>query len=191
MMLIFALGWYAALLLFVQMDGPDAGCMFLAIAGFSQSLSLVPMSVLLLHSAGERFRSRIMGVRMLAIYGVPIGLLAAGVLIERIGFAVTASLYCLVGAGLTGLIALYWRKALWPVGARRMRADRPSGIFKYGRSPTLPALAFAPSGLLRSARNDSVQRGSSAEVQEDDRAIAHHRRARGRGCGAGDRRGAR
>jgi hypothetical protein len=117
MMLIFALGWYAALLLFVQMDGPDAGCMFLAIAGFSQSLSLVPMSVLLLHSAGERFRGRIMGVRMLAIYGVPIGLLAAGVLIERIGFAVTASLYCLVGAGLTGLIALYWRKALWPVGA--------------------------------------------------------------------------
>ena len=40
-----------------------------------QSLSLVPMSVLLLHSAGERFRGRVMGVRMLAIYGVPIGLL--------------------------------------------------------------------------------------------------------------------
>ena len=78
MMILFALGWYAALLLFVQMPNPVSGRMALVIAGFTQSLSLVPMSVLLLHSAGERFRGRVMGVRMLAIYGVPIGLLAAG-----------------------------------------------------------------------------------------------------------------
>jgi hypothetical protein len=58
-----------------------------------------------------------MGVRMLAIYGVPIGLLAAGVLIERLGFAMTASLYCLVGAGLTLYIARRWRADLWPLDA--------------------------------------------------------------------------
>jgi uncharacterized membrane protein len=38
-------------------------------------------------------------------------------LIERIGFTLTASIYCVVGAGLTGLIAFYWRAALWPVDA--------------------------------------------------------------------------
>ena len=38
---------------------------------------------------------------LLAIYGVPLGLLAAGALIGRLGFAVTGSLDCLVGAGLT------------------------------------------------------------------------------------------
>ena len=32
---------------------------------------------------------------------LPFGLLAAGVLIERLGFVTTASLYCLVGAALT------------------------------------------------------------------------------------------
>jgi hypothetical protein len=117
MMILFALAWYAALLVFVQMQGPVSGRIVLAIAGFTQSLSLVPMSVLLLHSAGERFRGRVMGVRMLAIYGVPIGLLAAGALIERLGFAVTASLYCLVGAASTLFIALFWRAALWPVDA--------------------------------------------------------------------------
>jgi hypothetical protein len=117
MMILFALAWHAALLVFVQMESPIGGRMMLVIAGFTQSLSLVPMSVMLLHSAGERFRGRVMGVRMLAIYGSPIGLLGAGALIEHIGFAVTASLYCLVGAGLTGLIALYWRAALWPVDA--------------------------------------------------------------------------
>ena len=75
------------------------------------------MSVLLLQSAGERFRGRVMGVRMLAIYGVPIGLLIAGALIPRFGFVATASLYCLVGAAFTVAIALYWRHALWPAAA--------------------------------------------------------------------------
>jgi hypothetical protein len=64
------------------MPGPAGGRLALILAGFMQSLSLVPMSVMLLTSAGERFRGRVMGVRMLAIYGVPIGLLAAGGLIN-------------------------------------------------------------------------------------------------------------
>jgi MFS family permease len=117
MMLMFAVAWYAALLAFVQMQSAVSGRMVLVIAGVAQSLSLVPMSVMLLHSAGERFRGRVMGVRMLAIYGVPIGLLAAGVLIEQLGFAATASLYCAIGIGLTGLIALRWRADLWPIDA--------------------------------------------------------------------------
>jgi hypothetical protein len=114
MMILFALAWYLALLVFVHMPGPTGGRLALILAGFMQSLSLVPMSVMLLTSAGERFRGRVMGVRMLAIYGVPIGLLAAGGLIERIGFAATASLYCGIGLVLTGSIALYWRADLWP-----------------------------------------------------------------------------
>ena len=114
MMILFALAWYMALLVFVHMPGPAGDRLALILAGFMQSLSLVPMSVMLLTSAGERFRGRVMGVRMLAIYGVPIGLLAAGGLIERIGFAATASLYCGIGLVLTGSIALYWRADLWP-----------------------------------------------------------------------------
>jgi hypothetical protein len=58
-----------------------------------------------------------MGMRMLAIYGLPIGLLAAGALIERIGFVATATLYCVVGIALTLAIALRWREALWPLHA--------------------------------------------------------------------------
>jgi hypothetical protein len=43
--------------------------------------------------------------------------LTSGLLIDRTGFALTASLYCLVGAAATTLIALYWRTALWPLDA--------------------------------------------------------------------------
>src|SRR5205814_7634478 len=106
MMILFALAWYAALLIFAQMQGPMGGRLALTLAGFVQRLSLVPMSVMLLTSARERFRGRVMGVRRLARYGVPTGLRIAGVLIERIGFGWTASVYCLIGLVLTGSIAL-------------------------------------------------------------------------------------
>ena len=117
MMVVFALAWYAFLLVFATMPEPGSGRIALVLAGAAQALSLVPMSVLLLHSAGERYRGRIMGVRTLAIYGVPPGLLVAGALVDRIGFVATVSIYCIVGSALTALIALRWRDALWPASA--------------------------------------------------------------------------
>jgi MFS transporter len=117
MMLVFAGIWYVLLLVFAQLGTPGLGRALLVLAGFAQSLSLVPMSVLLMHSAKPGFRGRVMGVRMLAIYGVPFGLLAAGGLIGRIGFPATASIYCLFGLALTLMIALRWRAALWPIAA--------------------------------------------------------------------------
>jgi predicted MFS family arabinose efflux permease len=117
MMIIFAIAWYAMLLVFVRARDPTSGSLTLISAGLAQSLSLVPMSALLLHGAGA-YRGRVMGMRMLAIYGLPIGLLAAGALIDRIGFVPTATLYCLVGIMLTVLIALRWRAALWPLHAQ-------------------------------------------------------------------------
>ena len=78
---------------------------------------MVPMAVMLLHSAGAKFRGRVMGVRMLAVYGLPLGLLAAGFLIERIGYTATALGYCVFGLLATAAIALRWRQALWPLDA--------------------------------------------------------------------------
>jgi hypothetical protein len=117
MMIIFTIVWYGMLLAFVHVPGIVGGWISLVLAGFAQSLCMVPMAVMLLHGAGARFRGRVMGVRMLAIYGLPIGLLAAGSLIERFGFAATASAYCVAGLLLTGAIATRWRTALWPLDA--------------------------------------------------------------------------
>ena len=46
-----------------------------------------------MRTASENFRGRVMGVRMMVIYGLPLGLLAAGSLIDEIGFAATGTLY--------------------------------------------------------------------------------------------------
>jgi MFS family permease len=117
MVVVYTGWWYVMLLAFVHLPGINAGRIALVCAGFAQSLSMVPMAVMLLHGAGATFRGRVMGVRMLAIYGLPVGLLAAGGLIERFGFAATASAYCITGLLLTAVIALRWHDALWPVDA--------------------------------------------------------------------------
>jgi hypothetical protein len=54
-----------------------------------------------------------MGVRMLAVYGLPLGLLAAGALIERIGYPLTVVALAAGGLAFTALIAVRWRAAMW------------------------------------------------------------------------------
>jgi predicted MFS family arabinose efflux permease len=109
--------WYAALLLFVQMHSMPAAVACLMLAGFSQSLCMISIMVILMRTASEHFRGRVMGVRMLAIYSLPLGLLAAGSLIEEIGFAATGTLYAAAGLTLLLAIVLHWRADLWHVHA--------------------------------------------------------------------------
>ncbi|MFN4090868.1 MAG: arabinose ABC transporter permease, partial [Alphaproteobacteria bacterium] len=118
MMVVFALVWYALLLVFGWTESAPLGVAVLMLAGFMQSLSMVPMSVMLLRSAGPRFRGRVLGLRMLAVYGLPLGLLIAGPFIARYGFAATATAYAVIGLAVTTAIGLYWRAHIW-------RADAP------------------------------------------------------------------
>ncbi len=108
------IAWYVMLLLFGQLQTLSAGMVCLFIIGTTQSVSMVTLAVVLLRTAEPRYRGRVMGVRMLAIYGNPMGLLAAGVLIEHIGYAATALLYGGVGLAFTALIILRWRTAVLP-----------------------------------------------------------------------------
>jgi predicted MFS family arabinose efflux permease len=113
MMIVATLLWYALLLVFAHMPGPLSAVVCLLVAGFMQSFCMVPLSIMLLRAAGEKFRGRVMGVRMMAIYSLPLGLLAAGPLIDWFGFRATASLYAIIGLACTALIALRWRAHLW------------------------------------------------------------------------------
>jgi MFS family permease len=112
MMVVFSIAWYAMLMLFAHMPHPAAGIPALMLAGFAQSLGLVPATAMLLR-ASDQFRGRIMGIRMLAIYGNLPGLLASSPLIAGFGYPVTATLYCAIGIVFTLVIAGVWRKHLW------------------------------------------------------------------------------
>jgi len=114
--------WYATLLLFVQMQTVSTAIACLVVAGFSQSLAMISIAVILMRTSSEHFRGRVMGVRMMVIYGLPLGLLAAGTLIDEIGFVATGTLYAVSGMAMMLAVILHWRADLWhehaPANAR-------------------------------------------------------------------------
>jgi Na+/melibiose symporter-like transporter len=115
-MIVAAVIWHLLVLVFAQMQIFEAGIAMLMLCGFAQSITMVSHTVILLSASSQKYRGRIMGVRMLAIYSLPLGLLAAGGLIGLIGFRATASLYAVIGLVFTVLIALRWRESLWQSG---------------------------------------------------------------------------
>ncbi len=116
-LVVFSVVWHALLLVYAQMQNPVAGFFFLMLSGFAQSLTMVSMATMLIRNAEARYRGRVMGIRMFAIYALPIGLLCAGPLITYFGYPATATLYCVVGIAVTLLIAARWRSQLWSAGA--------------------------------------------------------------------------
>ena len=117
MMLIFTVIWYTLILLFAQMETLVAGMLVIMTTGCAQSLSMISMSGMLLRNSDDRLRGRVMGIRMLAVYGMPVGLITAGPLIDRYGYPLTAMLYCSIGLALTFYIAFRWREHLWHADA--------------------------------------------------------------------------
>jgi len=116
--------WYALLLGFGHLGSFGAGLLTLFAAGFVQNVAMIAMTGALLAAADDRFRGRVMGVRMLAVYGLPLGLMAAGGLIEWIGYPLTISALAGVGLVFTLLIGIKWRASIW----RRRRAPRTTSV---------------------------------------------------------------
>jgi len=111
------LAWYAMLLVFVELRTMPVAIVCLILAGIAQSLSMISAAVILMRTASAHLRGRVMGVRMMVIYGLPLGLLAAGSLIDQIGYSATGTLYAASGLVAMLAIALHWRADLWPVHA--------------------------------------------------------------------------
>ena len=108
-----ALIWYVLLLLFSVTSVKYAGIAVLVLIGMAQGFSMLAIFIALLAHTEPSFRGRVMGVRSLAIYGLPIGLVVAGSLIERIGYQATVMLYASLGILFTLAIAYAWRRAVW------------------------------------------------------------------------------
>ena len=114
--------WYALLFGFGHTQSLGSGLLAFLVAGFFQNVAMISMTGTLIAAAGEGFRGRVMGVRMLAVYGMPLGLVALGFLIERFGYVLTISVTTAFGFLFTCLIAVRWRTSVWE--ARRTAAPQ-------------------------------------------------------------------
>jgi predicted MFS family arabinose efflux permease len=112
-MLLGGAAWFVAILLFGQTETLTVGLALLFIAGFVQSFCLTPLAAVMLRASDDEMRGRVMGMRMLAIWGLPLGLLAAGPIIACFGYATTTLLYAGLGLAATFVIGYGWRRALW------------------------------------------------------------------------------
>ncbi len=116
-MLVAAAAWCILVFCFVQVTHLGTGIVLLVCIGIVHNFCLTPIAAVILRESAPEYRGRVMGMRILAIWGLPAGLLLSGPLIDGIGFAATGTLYAGVGLACTAAIALYWRAHLWRTDA--------------------------------------------------------------------------
>ena len=106
--------WFIALLLFGQATSLAVGLALLFAMGFVQSFCLTPLAAVMLRGSNEAMRGRVMGVRMLAIWGLP--LRPARDRADDSGdrlYGATTLVYASLGLAATLAIGYRWRQALW------------------------------------------------------------------------------
>ena len=104
--------WYVLLILFAGTNSNSVGLPLLALIGASISFSMISMSVVLMTFTSFEMRGRVMGVRMLAVYGLPVGLVVGGWLIERYGVQAAITGYAVGGLISAGLAVVKWPSLL-------------------------------------------------------------------------------
>jgi len=105
--------WHVTLVWYAFATDKTDGLIALALIGFFQGLGMISMAVALLRLAAPMLRGRVMGVRMLAVYGLPMGLAVAGPVVDAFGFRVTALIASGFGLAAMSYIAWRWRIALF------------------------------------------------------------------------------
>jgi len=102
LLLIFTMiGWHCITIVISQTQEFYMAFSFLILAGILQSMSMVLIATLLLEIAAPEYRGRVMGLRALAVYTLPIGSAISGAMISNFGLETTAMIN-----GVTGVILI-------------------------------------------------------------------------------------
>ena len=108
-MAIGLVAWLGLVAVLAFTGSHTSGMVVLVVLGFAQSLAMISMGVALLMVTAPAYRGRVMGVRMLAVYGNPVGLLLGGALIEWMGVRFQFLAFAAAGLVLFGLVVAVTR----------------------------------------------------------------------------------
>ena len=108
-MILGSILWHIGILVMAYMQWFAISLPVLFFVGISQSFAMVTMAMMLLKYTSEEMRGRVLGLRQLAVYGLPVGVLISGFVAENAG----ASL-ALIFNGVLGLFILLLAILKWP-----------------------------------------------------------------------------
>ena len=108
-MIVGSILWHIGILVMAYMQWFAISLPVLFFVGISQSFAMVTMAMMLLKYTSEEMRGRVLGLRQLAVYGLPVGVLISGFVAENAG----ASL-ALIFNGVLGLFILVFAILKWP-----------------------------------------------------------------------------
>ncbi len=108
--------WHLLLIAYAFTETKTEGLIVLGLIGVAQGVGMISMAVALLRLADARVRGRVMGARMLAVYGLPLGLAVIGPLTDVHGFRETTLVAATFGLFMIAVIAARWRRALFGPG---------------------------------------------------------------------------
>ena len=112
LMIVGSFLWHIAILLMGGIKLFYASLPVLMFIGIFQSLSMVTMAVMILQYTGYQMRGRVLGLRQLAVYGLPVGLLLSGFVADEIGVIWALVLNGTMGIALLGGVLFKWPQVL-------------------------------------------------------------------------------
>jgi len=108
-MVVGSIFWHIGILIMAYMQWFYVSLPVLFFVGISQSFAMVTMSMMLLKYTSPEMRGRVLGLRQLAVYGLPVGVLISGFIAENSDVSLA-----LIFNGLLGLFILVLAIAKWP-----------------------------------------------------------------------------
>ncbi len=107
-----AVAWHGSMAVLAGAQWFGAALIVATIVGFAQSFTMVTMAMTLLGATSPEIRGRVMGLRSLAVYGLPVGLLASGATADAFGASTALLINGAVGVTVAIAISL-WLRRLW------------------------------------------------------------------------------
>ncbi len=107
-----AVAWHGSIAVLAGAQWFGAALIVSAVVGFAQSFTMVTMAMTLLGATSPEIRGRVMGLRSLAVYGLPMGLIASGAMASAFGASTALLINGAVGVTVAIAISL-WLRRLW------------------------------------------------------------------------------
>lgn len=100
------IGWHCMTIVISQTQQFYMAFLFLILTGVLQSMSMVLIATLLLEIAAPEYRGRVMGLRALAVYALPIGSAISGAMVSKFGLETTALINAVIGVILILILSM-------------------------------------------------------------------------------------